>query len=1193
MPLNSTDINRIRLGGHTAEERVALVTPRVVVATARVDGTPTAYPLMQIPVTDTSEGWTDFDDGMLVLIGSTPGGHDITVGVTQTGTTSSILQIDEKSFGDGGISRESYQPIVDGDYVTVLKFWPVWSRLSRIRNAQQFKMGNIPYAGQNSNYPPVVNIGAWQWHEINPLTGTAVFTLDAMPEPEADEIDRRSFAYGGKTLDAFLWGIDGLTLLDGYALTDSQIEVEASPGWYVITCTGTDSKGAQGLARSYVWVTDPAGGQHTPFSRSRQVVISSDKSERERKGREQVVTIYGDTTDLFPGAGWLYVRRLRYAGQRLSVDVMNESFCGYIVDRQIEHSRSSKGTRITVQSPLRMWDALGTPPQLIKEARAPKDWQQIAPAFSNVGAITDHVLRWHIPAILQNHDFVLPPGYEVYRKFSFELSATSIGGQLALLEVLAMGNIGSLDDGTTLFSLHPCFMQAEQRNALPVLWTWTGADFTGALTITRRDRSVVRWAVVYAITHNGAEPLPFAARAPGGAAAQGVAEPSIPITIAPAVASPASDSTGQMRVREISGHLFARDNRGILEITLTANRLLDIAQVADLTRWHRLSVTHMGETYDLRMLPVAVNRQWSGRRETLSITFQPEWSGLPGEVLPLERGGAGFTFNFNLDWILNLRNVYRPRAPQFDLPDNRFATGLAINRAGLLGRTQTLLDDAVRWLRVNGLFFGRARDLAFDPASEYLTSSYTTGATGVWLITEDGANGHIYYIDDIRAAEPEATLVHSVSAVNSNIWFRIFTAPSVAGYIVAGWKDSDRSYVVRSTDDGETWGTISEVGDLSTGEGHPDTPLGMAVSDNRVVVIAPSGDVDDAGFNEYALFYSPNAATAFSKVANQPDGWRVVPGCLQMAGGVVYAALERPWTPPEPLGVVTFDVGGYSDYSIGGGPSVGEGAIPGYPEAGDAAFATTNVPLSALSLAVTVNLDAEYNVSAVSFKRMIEVASGNHIYLARIYYYSGDTLIKEAVVENVEFSSVSVPSGLVALNEVASEDVPDQPVTRIGVRIDLSWDGGAEQFIDAFIDDIDITGELIELDYERRVYSVSGLDITPVWADRGNDAQRVPEHHYALAFDPTLTTRLELIGTAPDASKERMAATGGGTAWQTRSGDARFFVGCKRSGDAYLVFGYNEIRLGDNGGDSHYSRTGDWNSAVGPVDIIDGVWVLP
>ncbi len=227
--------------------RLFLLQPATVFA-ARVNQAEFTYPLAEVTYDGVTVGsYSAIQPGMTVLFGSSAGGDDLGRQRMRKAADGSKVYFGRSSRGihDGEVD------LADDAYITVLNDYRVWAKIPYIdEDGNIFKDHDLEVGSYTTTPPPVANAGCGMAGTIDPVSGQLRVTLPH----EANT----SFAVAG-SIASYAWTLPaGVSLVAGYNLGDSQIQVDCDPGFYWIALTVTDSNGKSHTARVPVFARDPA-----------------------------------------------------------------------------------------------------------------------------------------------------------------------------------------------------------------------------------------------------------------------------------------------------------------------------------------------------------------------------------------------------------------------------------------------------------------------------------------------------------------------------------------------------------------------------------------------------------------------------------------------------------------------------------------------------------------------------------------------------------------------------------------------------------------------------------------------------------------------------------------------------------------------------------------------------------------------
>jgi hypothetical protein len=436
-------------------------------------------------------------------------------------------------------------------------------------------------------------------------------------------------------------------------------------------------------------------------------------------------------------------------------------------------------------------------------------------------------------------------------------------------------------------------------------------------------------------------------------------------------------------------------------------------------------------------------------------------------------------------------------------------------------------------------------------------------------------------------------LVETIVGLSDNDSFvgnaRVQVSRSEADYWIIGWKDDDAFYLDRSSDGGSNWTSLQTVGSDVTDTGSGRNSVGIDVNGTRLAVIAKDGTQNDAGEYIYFVYHTTSKTGAPAKVTN-PTDWEVNQGALALTNSttaLVGLTKDGSPTPDNALDIVDFD-GSYPDFSIGGGPSTsGEATSGTFPAQNDLAYGSAAEPGSGfVNVTVTVDLTALYSFSEVSY--WTNFALNSSISDRRSTH--NVWLLDENDAEIAHWSEVTEGSFATGTFTVTSGDLGasgDERVSKVRVNIYLEYNhvsGTGSNFV--FLDDIDITADLIEYDGVRAMHS---LDLSgPTYTERSSH-QLLPFDTYGIAVSTLSSSDVSMIAYDENGDHVTLlqSSNGGGTWVQRRSVPG--MVGIKRAGSTVIMHGYNRLELSADAGLSSYSMLGNWQNKLGAVGLIRAV----
>lgn len=881
-PISPADVTRLRTARHSTS-LVLNAAPLVEVASAQINQYTFAYPLGELTVDNTSDDWlTAVQVGQAFSIGTTPGSHDIKWGVVRKTPTATTFYPNALTLGDPGHPRNLIGGIDNDLYLTVWKHRPLWGHLSAIRNKKFYKAWDVAYTDEGSNPNPMARLGLHRYAEADAVTGKASLTFSAA----------NSYAWGSKTITGYSWDIDGGTLTGG-TLTSSSLTAEFEPGWYVITCTVTDSGSKAHTGFRYLWV---AGDDYTPFGASHAWEITGD--DQDRGGRKVNITFTGyfDEDDFYPGQAFLLVETPLFGGEALEdADAFQHTFLGYLTEMDTEQDGYVPSVRVKIESPYHVARRLPAAPQQMAEKSSPANWTQVTSTLSNVVGAAWYIMQHHAPALLAGHDFEFNDTLKSLRKQSFAWQQDSIGQQLDALKALGQfAGLGSRSDGTLVFQISAVHLATQdERNALESKFTWNANDITSPLRRMRQLFMPVSEVRGDAFAYGGgSQATPYRSRAAGDVVSQGVGSSSFTCVV--------TTDQGQDGLNILTGHQYAQEVAEVptFETELSGN--LDIADPTATNVWHTFAIPTVFDPFEQqwvsRALPLRVRRRWEmtqyGLVKDVTIEWQPDFFGQPGVTVPIERGAAG-------------SQVQRPVKYE---PKIERAFALPWDASGNAARTFNFHSDIPAWGLLSETIAGSVNEVTLDYDSDFFTTGL--GALGAWLVTTEGTTLRIYYVTDVRAPLPAPVLLATFTMADSTVTTsaRIASSRTTPGFVVAAWRSRTGTRVVRSTDAGINWGSAITVGDTASDADADNADIGLAVDGVNQLVTARDTDGD------YYLYLATSTGGSFAKVTGSPASSAPYPMIVVDGQGRAYCRTIEAEGGADIE--VTFDTGGWTSYTV-------------------------------------------------------------------------------------------------------------------------------------------------------------------------------------------------------------------------------------------------------------------------------------
>lgn len=822
MAISGSDLTNIRAnsGTHVIRPHVN-VTPKVEIATARINQASFSYPLAQLTVDNTSINgglsWSDILVGSPIYIGTTAGAHDVTTSRVRKPPSGTTLFISVIGSGEPGFAEFEHTLLADDQYITILAVKDPWSFLPRNDSGTDYKFYDVSYVDEGDDPDPVCNIGPWQRLEFDGSSVSGTFTNAAIAD-----VKPASFAWGSKTISSYAWSFrnSSYALNTGGSFSGGSTSAAATidfdtDGFYIVYCTITDSGGKTHTGETYVWVDD--GTLEMDLSD-----CFIDLDNQGLTGRQLTIVRTGDTDEsvIYPGAGVLLTEEHTFNGTTVTAGTTVDTFAGWVKSTTSERMVTHGQVAFDVVGPDRILNEAPMAAQVISEASSPSAWLEISSDLSHPSGLAWYLLHHHCPQMLQVFDFApleVTDGVGIdttLRRKTWRFSGDSIWWQLEEIARKQI-NVGCASNGGLYLRHEPMQMDSGDRDALDERMTWGPEDIEEKLRYRRDTRNNVGSVEAYAFSYNGTTETKLRSLAAGDAQGQAKSSTTVNDLIAPSTDS-------QSRLNEISGHLYAEYNNPVPQIVIPVKRNIDTADPARM-KWHKLNVS---SAYDPlfkgwsnhRVLPTKVSRKWEqqGGGEWLKYidtTVQPETSGQSGITKQVETSTDD---NFVLwddwpdpfDWEIITDDI--PLIlPEIDEDQVKMA---GLNDDGYLYTTSdfTTTEGAggPTWARTNLSLSGTIVQFVVDAYSP----GYVGGGTSIdgWIVTTT----HLYRITDIfgtPGTTSQLTFKGASNWRNIDFSFGFQNWGICVGYYDSSFAPSAGVYTSYTTDGGTTWSTEAAI----------------------------------------------------------------------------------------------------------------------------------------------------------------------------------------------------------------------------------------------------------------------------------------------------------------------------------------------------------------------------------------------
>lgn len=1145
MGISSADLAKLR-GNNQTSRFVVNVIPNLTVATALINQTTFTAAFGQITVDNTSAGWTNIKVGQMVWVGTTAGAHDVLVATVRKTPTSTILYIDGQSPGNAGVAINIIEPIADNQFVTILSYMPPWAQLSRIFNRTFYKKYDVAYDGSGSNPLPIANAGAWQQGDVD-STGYATFTLSSTAK-----------AWGSKTITAYAWTLPtGVSLVSG-SLSSSSCTVYAQAGFYEVKLTVTDSGSATHTAYTYLWAN---GTEYPSFDEQFPCTIEND--DHGLKGRTVTLRVHDTVSELnvIPG-GCFFIKEIpTFEGSSLSSGVFVDSYVGYIDEENPQGNFEGTSVAFSLKSPYQLFYMIPCVNQAIFETASPVDWTQIALGYGRVDVAIWYILNHHAPNVFQT--LVFNPSDDTLRKKQYGLNGSRVNEFLEQIISLIAGNVGSASEGTLYTRRNPIMEDNAFRTAMDARISEADAlsdgDITGQLEFNRTYRVKVGQFAAYAFTYSGGDPVALGSIAPGVIQSPGVGKEETQALIV----------GSQAELNRMTGHLYANANREVESFTVTLNRNFDVFDPAKhYTSWvyydFSAEVDPRGIGLSGRGTVTSVTRSYevtdSGDViKTIRWTIRPESYGQPGQVVPILTGSAG-----------DNEDQFEASEPEKYQKATRKAA-FAWNDNGYLARTLSWDGTFVNWEDISADITGAVNDVVIDYFSEYVLTVGASGGLGAWAVSTDTVSLYVWYCADLLDDFPFLELQSSYTMADSSVATsaRVVCSKTVDGLVGVAWKDLAGVVVARSNDAGATWDAGVTVGSAIV-DSVANYDLGFALDGSVYSVSAPTG------LTAYFVYRATGVAGGFTQIGNQPSPHGVpnpmlVPdgaGLLYVSGVGAGAAADYD---------VTFDPGGYANYTNGGTSIAPEGNPGNAAKEADSyvSFSLGTPRTSQLSVTVTflsatvVKVEFDWKYATTNFDSLAPTVI-NPFTFASEGQPTSSGWNTYSVTGSVAASSIIAWFTITGNQNVVSPTTSDMNLWIDNIKIYLSGGGGGGDSI---------------------LYKVSSYTDTPLWTVVTPAGTYVPRNPYGLAVNPVTVAKLyTFVNNDASAGYREYSSTNTASAWSQVGSSGISYRGSFHTGSKLVLWGNGVMGESTNSGLTVTSKLGNWASVIsGGVGTIRGV----
>jgi hypothetical protein len=812
--LTAAQLSDLRDTQHEVDTFVSFLQPRILWS-ARVNNGSAAREDQTIPF----DGGSGLDFSAIaahqtVWVGSTAGAKDI-----------GIARVKSISSGNGGVSGTlvvGANPLIwdDNLFLTFMHDYRLWAVFPRIAPDETFYKdwesdGGITYTDENSNILPAAIAGPHQ----------AGFLSSGSLQLRVPTSDSYALAVGASIVSrsCSVYPTTGVTVsADGsdYLITYTQA------GQYWVKVEVTDSNGkTQDTYRSHFIHSDDPGSSDYPFTSfsSLQVSCDWDQGGWEANLRLDDNASLDDIPDETLAIVW---QRAYYGDNQRNVSIATEGantiVCGYVQkdDRiLVDLQKGSYGDLIIASISLFMKNHFMYSVSIASEDIVDTWWKFQQNAL-NAGRIIHHLYRWHstimhIVDVEGLLDVTSPRrAADIERGGLYEMGDTM--AQASRQHIIADKT------GRLRLAKDIALDTDANRNAYTVIAQIENDDTTEPVVLVRNPQRRVSFVFASGFSYDGGDATPLGATSPSTWPSPfGAQERHLERLII----------DDQSEVNELSGQVFARENRVLVEVRVDfQGNYLGVLEIGQ-PHWWEISVPSTDNVRgltitDQKLAVRGVSAEYNLMQGTVTVKayFEPEVDGEPGVPYqwPDEPGYDG-------------EDGQEPDLPLDSI--TAIITSTDTNSMYMLGD-----QDGTTWSTRNSLdikHFGK------DPF--YLTKTanpYVTGAI-VWICAE----GAIYRSTSAGSSPTDVTpstnppndygdspaptptdltyITYRGSYVNANE--HVFLA------IYRNGDDKWRTWVLHTNDDGTSWTWISLQSGASGGAGWQETIVDNDVFDGSGV----------------------------------------------------------------------------------------------------------------------------------------------------------------------------------------------------------------------------------------------------------------------------------------------------------------------------------------------------------------------
>lgn len=566
-----------------------------------------------IPYVYITGSYSDIESGMTMLVGTSPGLED-------------VGRIRVKSADDSNIivSENDNLRWVNGQYLTVLKYWEVWPIHPRmIQNPNNvediifYKDYDDPHIQQNNNYGSFINMGCHAPVLLENGTADVYYSASGTSNLRGQGL-------------SYLWTFEGGTPSSSTSHTPGMVSYDTE-GDFVTRLRVTSTAGAVDYSYRYVSVRSRVGqGEKTPIKNWEMGEVSGGRNE----AGYTVEFVLHEMVELFEGAVVMLRMENHYGTQKISlggnsIGRENVFFCGYIDKGSIEYNYKTSQVRFTastIHNRMKQATSFSVSVESVKNASV---WYEAKDM--DVRRAIYHYLRYH-STVLQVADFSFK-GTDYPIQF-FDADRGSLFDAVdSLMQSALVGTLCSDRQGNLFAEVSPkAYSDPTGTFASQKVMSIINRDWMGTPKIEERLYDNLSYMEAGGIAYSGANTGTFKAllaEAPGVPSFHGSVEK---------ISGLALDSQSQLNT--LVGHLWANQNSKYPSIQIDGTNTftnLDVAPYEVVQIDVSAEDTVRGEEISGLYIPSQISWKYDSKRGTLlpSITFESLVNGAPGRTITI------------------------------------------------------------------------------------------------------------------------------------------------------------------------------------------------------------------------------------------------------------------------------------------------------------------------------------------------------------------------------------------------------------------------------------------------------------------------------------------------------------------------------------------------------------------------------